>query len=347
MDRRTRQDERIYWSPTGLQGQIDADNQIQDSWDRDAADSPASMVGDVDPAGLEPPHRGRLGDEQLAQRVGRRRRIRPEVAIAVASVAFISLALLKPWPSTPAVLHPSPIAAASLIATSSPASTVAPGTDLPNVPLTVPADLTQRWSTVDWSGLRASDPHSGWGLTEALMPNSGAGPAIIEGPAGPGTILPMTHWVAAGAPPSSVNLSVDVSDSVYAIAVTWPANVHVSSVTFQYTGGSSYEPYLPPPGFPPFTQVTPLPADRVASPPAAAPAPNARSSAPARLGGGGIKSGQFWVPPAEVSGNAIPAEVISAAWKSLPWPWPDGTYRVTLQTQTGPVTIVLRLQQSA
>jgi hypothetical protein len=266
--------------------------------------------------------------------------------LAVAGGIFLIAALLKPWPSTLPARRPSPIAAASPTAATAADPSPTASTPITVIRLGAPDTLVQRWSAVDWSGLRTADPDSGWGFAVAVMPSIGEGPAIIEGPAGLGTILPITHWVTAGSTPSNATLPVRGDDSIYAIAVTWPGGLHVTGVTFQYMGGSGYEPYLPPPGFPPFTQVSPLPAEQVATPrPSSQSGPAA--AAPNAAGDPAIMSGQFWVPPAEVSGNALPSSVIPTAWKSLPWPWPNGTYRVTVSSETGPVTIVLRLQQAA
>jgi hypothetical protein len=334
-------DERSYWSPTDSPGEMAGGDSGEDT-----VRHAGTRRTNLNPGGVETTYRRRLADEEMVQRVGGRRRIRPEVVLAIAGSVFVVAALLKPWPNPLPASRPSPIAAASPTA----AVTIGPSpidnTDVTVIQFGVPDNLVQRWSAVDWSGLRTTDPHSGWGFAAAMMPSVGEGPAIIEGPAGPGTILPMTSWVAAGSPPSNATLPVVGGQNVYAIAVTWPDGLNVTSVTFQYVGGSGREPYLPPPGFPPFTQVSPLPADRVASPAAATQSDPAAAS-PALAGHLAIRSGQFWIPPAEVSGNALSSSTVPTAWKSLPWPWPDGTYRVTVVSQTGPVTIVLRLQQAA
>jgi hypothetical protein len=344
MDDRTGRDERSYWSPTAHPGEVADDDPPEE-----AVRPTRTLRSDFDQGSVETPYRRRLSDEEMVQRVGGRRRIRPELVLTIAGSVFVVAALLKPWPNPLPARQPSPIAAASPTA----AVTVAPSpddnTDAANVAVIqfgVPDNLVQHWSAVDWGGLRTADPHSSWGFAAATMPSVGEGPAIIEGPAGPGTILPMTSWVAAGSPPSNATLPVVGGQNVYAIAVTWPDNLKVTGVTFQFTGSSDREPYLPPPGFPPMTQVSPLPAERVASP-AAATQTDRPAASPVHASHQAIRSGQFWIPPAEVSGNALSNSVIPTAWKSLPWPWPAGTYRVTITSQTEPVTIVLLLQESA
>jgi hypothetical protein len=341
MDDRTRRDERSYWSPTAHPGEIADDDPPEE-----AVRPTRALPSDFDQGGVETPYGGRLSDEEMVQRVGGRRRIRPEFVLAIAGSVFVVVALLKPWPNPLPAGQPSPIAAASPMVAVAVAPSPGDNNDTTNVALIqfgVPDNLIQRWSAVDWSELRTADLHSSWGIAAATMPSVGVGPAIIEGPAGRGTILPMTSWVAAGSPPSNATMPVVGGQNVYAIAVTWPDNLKVTGVTFQFTGSSDREPYLPPPGFPPFTQVSPLPAERVASP-AAATQTDRPAASPAPASHQAIRSGQFWIPPAEVSGNALSNSVIPTAWKSLPWPWPAGTYRVTITSQTEPVTIVLRLQ---
>lgn len=344
MDDRTGRDDRSYLSPTAHPGEIADDDPPEK-----AVHPTSTLRSDFDQGGVETPYRRRLYDEEMVQRVGGRRRVRPELVLTIAGSVFVVAALLKPWQNPLPASQPSPIAAVSPTVAVIVAPSPDHNTDTSNVAVVkfgIPDNLVQRWSAVDWRELRTTDPHSSWGFAAATMPSVGEGPAIIAGPAGPGTILPMTSWVAAGSPPSNATLPVVVGQNVYAIAVTWPDNLKVTGVTFQFTGGSGREPYLPPPGFPPFTQVSPLPAERVASPAAATETDRpAASSVPASHQA--IRSGQFWIPPAEESGNALSSSVIPTAWKSLPWPWPAGTYRVTITSQTEPVTIVLQLQQSA
>jgi hypothetical protein len=336
MNDKTRPDERSYWSPTDARPG-------EDDVPRVSAVRPTDeRRTELDGGGIETYPRSR-DDSDMVQRVGGRRRIRAEVVFAAAGIVFLVAALLKPWPSSAPLRQPSPIAAASPTVAVSSRSSPTKGAPVLVFQQGISGDLIQRWSAVDWSQLRTSDPHSGWGVAAAYMPSIGQGPATIQGPAGPGAILPMTHWVAAGSPPSGATLPAVVGDDVYAIAVTWPDGLAVTGVTFQYMGGAGREPYLPPPGLPPFTQVSPLPADRVATPnasPAASPA-----LASIQPGDASVRSGQFWIPPAEVSGAALSNATIPTAWQSLPWPWPDGTYRVTVRSQTGSVTIVLRMQQ--
>jgi hypothetical protein len=282
---------------------------------------------------------GRLSEGDAIQRVGGRRRIRPEVVLLVAGAIFLVGVLLKPWPN-PTARPRSPIAAAS----SAPAHIqppVLPGeTTPPDAAVGVPGELAQLWSTVDWSILSSTDPHSDWGFAAVNLPSQ------ADNSTGSDAMSPATAWVATDSPPQKVMVPVGHGRSVFALAVTWPADINVSSVTFVYLGGPEHPPYLPPAGFPPFTQVSPLPAERVASPQASAAAtptgpPAARSTLAARRT---VRSGEFWIPPSEAS-SSPPSTSVRAAWRSFPWPWPNGTYRVTVTSLSGTTTISLHLQQ--
>jgi hypothetical protein len=287
-----------------------------------------------------------LGREEAVERVGGRHRFRPEVVLSVAGVAFVILALLKPWP------HALPARQPALIAVATPAAAITAGpspaenTAVQVFQLGVPNGLVHRWSSVDWTLLRATDPHDGWGVAAVFMPSVDVGPAAIEGRAGPRVISPMRHWVAADPLTSSTTVPVVGGQDAYAIAVTWPHDLRVSAVTFQFVSGLDFEPYSPPLGFPPYTQVSPLPANQVASQPVGTGASPAATSSQ-QAGNTAILSGQFWIPPSEASGDALSSSTVPAAWQSLPWPWPNGTYRVTVTFQTGSITLVLRLQHTA
>jgi hypothetical protein len=178
------------------------------------------------------------------------------------------------------------------------------------------------------------------------MPSVEVGPAAIDGRAGPRVISPIRHWVAADPLTSSTTVPVVGGQDAYAIAVTWPHDLRVSAVTFQFVSGLDFEPYSPPLGFPPYKQVSPLPANQVASQPVGIGASPAATSSQ-QAGNTAILSGQFWIPPSEASGDALSSSTVPAAWQSLPWPWPNGTYRVTVTFQTGSTTLVLRLQHTA
>ncbi len=297
-------------------------------------------------------------DEGMFQPVGGHRRFRPEVALVVVAVAFVAGALIKPWPAQAPTGLRSPIAAASPLSSipDGPSATVAaaqPGVSYPNIPpynyrlpfvgpwssastsapgtqLGPSAAATPQWSAVDWSILGASDAHSGWGFTAALMPS------LDMNAAGP-----MTNWVGAGSPPVYATVPLVSGRYAYAIAVTWPNDVNVTGLKFVYLGPPESPPYLPPAGFLPNVQVTPLPAERVSSPSVG---PAALPTIPAWISGasGVIRSGAFWIPPSEASPTALSTS-IDAAWKADPWPWPYGAYQVTVTSDTGPINIVLDL----
>ncbi len=297
-------------------------------------------------------------DESMFQQVGRHRRFRPEVALILVAVAFVAGALIKPWPAQPPRGLPSPISADAPLSSfrGGPSATIAaaqPGVSYPNIPpynyrlpfvgplssaaasgpgtqLGPSAAASPQWSAVDWSILGASDPHAGWGFTAALLPSPDANAAS-----------PMTDWFGAGSPPVYAAVPLVHGRYAYAIAVTWPSDVNVTGLKFVYLGPPQSPPYLPPAGFLPNVQVTPLPADRVSSSslgPAAVPTiPPWVSGA-----GGAIRSGAFWIPPSEASPTALSSS-IDAAWKADPWPWPYGAYQVTVTSDSGPMNIVLDL----
>jgi hypothetical protein len=347
-------DERTFWSPTkqrdGTVIEIDPTE-----GERVVSRRPPSDPG----RRRRQPRTAAAGPEDgMSQRVGGRRRFRPEVAVVLVAAVFVAGALIKPWPAPLPAASASPIAVAPSAITAGPSEAVAAAqaaASYPNIPpsdyrwpffgpwsssapsapgseLAPPsAAATPQWSAVDWSILGASDRHMGWGFTAALMPSPGATAAS-----------PTTNWVGAGSPPVYAAVPLVQGRYAYAIAVTWPSDVNVTGLKFVYLGPPQSPPYLPPPGFLTNVQVTPLPADRVSSPsnvPAATPTipPWVRSA------GGTIRSGMFWIPPSEASSAGLSGSV-DASWQSNPWPWPYGTYQVTVTSDSGPTNIVLDLQ---
>jgi len=309
------------------------------------------------------PSSARVEDDEEIQRVGSRRRIRPEVAVLIVGAIFIFGALAKPWAT--AEQSPGPIAAASgSAALSAAAPAASPGASpgessaLAAVPSAVaypdipPFDYrwpffgsapsagpsagasaiaaTPTWSAVDWSVLNTIDSHSGWGFTAAIMPGASAD-----------SNTPQISWVGAGSPPIYASVPLVQGINVYAVAITWPSTVQVRSVKFVYLGPPQSPPYLPPAGFLPNIQVTPLPATSVASPSAL---PAASLTIPPWLdpAHGVLRSGAFWIPPSQDS-KASASSAITTAWQSNPWPWPYGTYQVTVTSDTSSTNIILDL----
>jgi hypothetical protein len=351
--------ERRYWSPL----ERSAGRVVEiDPFDLDPVNP--QQAADSDPRHRETEPSVRLGipgpDE--IQRVGGRRRLRPEVVLLVVGAVFLIGALTKPWPSRVPVA--SPIAAASQSAPvgagpsgslsaepTGEVAAVAPKASYPDIPPydyrwpffgsapspgasggpAVPtAAPTPTWSAVDWSVLTTADAHSGWGFAAAVMPG-----------AGPGGAIPRMSWIDAGSPPVYASVPLVRGINVYAVAVTWPSSVHVTAVKFVYLGPPRSPPYLPPAGFLPNVQVTPLPALRVASPsirPAAAP------TIPAWLNpaAGAPVSGEFLIPPTDRLHNPI-SSVLRSAWQESPWPWPYGSYLVTVASDSGSTHIILEL----
>lgn len=349
-----RRDDRTYWSPGDEVGGRVLDlgatevGPARTSGKRRKPERPRRALA----AGLDHPDElARADEEGSIQRVGGRRRVRPELLLIFVAAAFVVGALVKPWP------NPVPPASRSLIAASSPSpanGTAAPtapvlppnlpldagggGTAPPDVLVGVPGDPAQLWETVDWSPLGSVDGHAGWGFAAAVLPT------VADGLVGTGTATPTTTWSAAGSPPAAATVPIGRGDSAFAIAVTWPAGMTVSRVTFLYLGGPDHPPYLPPAGFPAFTQVSPLPAASVASP-ASGPAAEHNVAALPSVGTA-LRSGEYWIPPSAAAFNPVTSSVPDA-WQSLPWPWPNGTYRVTVTSPGGATILLLHLQQAA
>lgn len=315
-------------------------------------------TGEVERVTIESARRGprstrrgtNLGDEwdNGVERVGGRRRLRGEIVLLVAGLAFLAGALLKPWPSPAPALHQSPnpsSSSAAIAAVQSPSTTaspsavaypdIAPGNFRGQFP--VPAATaglagaqtgegqTYSWTTVDWSALNAEDEHAGWGFAAAVM---AGGPA---GLASPSALSPTTTWVTLGSPPVYSAVPLVQTRGVFAIALTWPSNVRVSRVSFLYLGGPQHPAYLPPTRFLPNTLLTPLPAASVAS-----------TSSVTGIAGQSIRSGEFLIPPITAASSAA-RHSLAAAWRSSPWPWPYGAYQVTVTSATGTTRVVLEL----
>jgi hypothetical protein len=302
-------------------------------------------------------------DEEQTEHIGGRRKLlRPEVALLVVGAVFLVGALAKPWSSpapaasplaasfvsaSPAVTPSGAIAAAPSGDVAAPGATVfpdippsdyrfpffgsAPSAESPGGSALPTVGPTPTWSAVDWSVLTGLDTHAGWGFTAALMPG-----------VGPGGAEPNMNWVDAGSPPVYASVPLVEGLNVYAVAVTWPSSVRVTAIKFVYLGPPQSPPYLPPAGFLPNVEVTPMPALRVASPPAGA--ADASPTIPAWVdpSSGILKSGEFLIPPSDQWHNAI-ATVLSNAWQTNPWPWPYGTYEVTVTTDSGSKNIILDL----
>jgi hypothetical protein len=353
-------DEREAWSSDKhVDGHV-VDIEPAESTPGRVAVGPRSNVKESRPG----PPSGGFGDREdgLAERVSRRRRVRPEVLLVAIATVFLAGALIKPWtahvpaPSSAPIglVSPSSIATDTASGLTAAADTAdpgaSPGATYPNIPPTdytfpyfgstpffgssssAPSQAlaTPVWSAVDWSVLGATDPHSGWGFTAALMPSPNANAAS-----------PATNWVDAGSPPVYASVPLVRGRYAYAIAVTWPADLNVTGLTFVYLAPPRSPPYVPPADFSPNAQVTPLPADSVTSP-SATPAPIATIPPWFRNGSEAIPSGSFWIAPSEES-PAGSSSSVNAAWQSDPWPWPYGSYLVTVTSDRGKTHIVLDL----
>jgi hypothetical protein len=295
----------------------------------------------VDQPRISDPTPSRIGDgyQGEIQRVGGRRRIRPEIILPIAGALFLAAALVKPWPNPP--IGPQPVAASPSSPTRPPAGQTAD--PLADVQIGVPGQLSKGWAEVDWSVLGLPDMHRDWGFAAVAMPNLTGSTLLTGVPA------PATDWTAIDTTRQATTVTVTQGHSVFALALTWPLGTLVSSVTFVYLGGPENPPDLPPAGFPAFTQVSPLPADGVAPPNAGFDADPDMIPPTKPMGNSAINiihSGTYWIPPSEASFQPTTGS-IETAWRTLPWPWPNGVYRVTIVSAGQTTTIRLNLQRAA
>ncbi len=289
---------------------------------------------------------GSIGDsgEGEIQRVGGRPRLRREVIALTVGALFLTGAMLKPWgggsalPSATAGSSGTPVLLAIAPAIPGSSSTPpwnvgGPQPGLTNTPDSGPdvlGELTQRWAAVDWGVLGTADSHAKWGVSAVLMPDLTTVPKRAVSPP------PKIAWTSAVGLALPATISISPGNRIYGLALTWPASERVASVRFQFVGGPDESPYLPPAGFPPFTKVDALSAELLAIPSASP------TKAPSYTGE--LRSGGFWVPPADASVLASTSVSLASAWVQLPWAWPMGLYRVTVVTAAGTTQIPLRLQ---
>ena len=271
-----------------------------------------------------------------AERVGKRRPIRPELVVAVLGLVFVAGAILKPWGgSVPAR------------SAATPGQSQALQTGLVGLPLL--ADASGRpgpqdtggsryygtaWQAVDWTAVTIPDGHSGWGVAAASLPlRIGAAGVAPEA-------KPDVQWIPATSAASHTTLAVARGRRVFAFAITWPSDEVVTSVTVNYTGSMTEPPYVASGGLKAFTDISPLPATAVV-PTHRPPLPTAAAAS-----GRPISSGQFWVPPTDAS-PLVDAAAPAQSWSTLPWPWPMGHYKITIATSAGAITMGLTLQDRA
>jgi hypothetical protein len=271
-----------------------------------------------------------VAEDDAIQRVGGRRRIRSEVLLLAAGAVFLAGALAKPWPNPAATARSTGVAPSASLA-------ISPD-DSPDIHIGISSDVAQGWSAVDWSVLRGTDPHPKWGIATTVMPS------LLNGLAEPDKASPKTTWTAATSPTGDLTVPVVHGLSAYAIAVTWPHNLDVTQVTFQYLGGPDFYSDIAPPGFPPFVQVSPSPGNGVALPMAVGSFGTSKSPV-AISTGKTLSSGEFWIPPSDASLNAAIASPVPPDWRLLPWPWPNGSYAVRVTASTGTTTLFLKLEQ--
>jgi hypothetical protein len=252
------------------------------------------------------------------EHVGRRHFVRPDLAALMVGAVFIAAALVKPWGNIVSV--PSPPGSPQI---SSQPLVIDRGSSEPTLPDYLDG-LSRAWTGVDWRFLSETDTHSGWGISAASMAETTASTPL------PIVHIPSVRWtpVSTATPPTIIDVGHGMD--VFAIAITWPEDLRVTSVSFEYLGNGYDPPSATSGGFEPYTQLIPLSADAVA-------APTEQPSS------GSPHSGEFWVPPAIKSPVTVDRSLVSA-WRLLPWSWPLGEFKVTITSQQQPVTLPIYLR---
>jgi hypothetical protein len=272
-------------------------------------------------AGGRPPTIGDEEDGRL-ERVGRRHLIRPELGALAVGAIFILAALVKPWGAVRPV--PSPSASASAFTNQEPLVNVQAPQEPPLPPYLT--DLARGWAGVDWSFLSTDDTHVGWGIAAATMPE------VRTSTPRPTLQVPAVFWVPVPTATPTTVVDVGPNDGVFALAITWPADVRVTDISVEYLGSGYDPPYTTSGGFQPYTQLSPLRADSVVTP-----TEQPTEASP--------RSGEFWVPPA-IASPVTADRSAAVAWHELPWPWPLGGYKITITSQHLPTSLALFLRQT-
>ena len=275
----------------------------------------------IDTAGSPNTSAALKGEESESfERVGRRHFIRPERGALVVGAVFILAALVKPW----GAVVPVPSASASASISNAPLLDIQSPQEPPLPPYL--ADLSLGWAGVDWGFLRMTDSHVGWGISTAMMAQ------VTTSTPRPTPHVPSVVWtpVPTASPATVLDVGPDVG--VFGLAITWPEDVRVTDISVEYLGSAYEPPYLTSGGFQPFTQLSPLSGDSLL-------APGGQPTA------GPLHSGRFWVPPA-ITSPVTADRSAATAWRQLPWPWPLGSYMITITSQHQPTDMALLLRQT-
>ena len=286
--------------------------------------------------------------------IGRRGPFRPEVIALLLGIAFVAAALVKPWPGSPRAAAGSPSAAVAVATASDGVGTPAAPTASPtiNVYALIPpynyrlgpypppmARMTATptplpvtaWTGVDWTFLASLDTHDRWGVSALTLPN--------QAPSD-GTPNPSVSWTPEIAPWSPSVLAIPGGSSAYALAITWPSGLRVTTVSIDYLGAADSRPTVDMPVVSPASHMTPVSALAVATP-----SDRSGPTATPAYVDGGLVSGTYWIAPSSDLTSPTPAHV-QAAWQSTPWAWPLGMYRATLLSNAGTMLVVLELVAS-
>jgi hypothetical protein len=377
-------DGRTYWNP-------DHDNPGEEDAP-DAGRTPIRRASLGRPAKIG---RGGYGRDELAAGrvfetyerdapppIAPRRRIWPALVAVAFGPILVAAVLIKPWGSATSVASPSakPAATVQTIAGPTASSDLAsgsgylPGGTDPSAGIGGHIYKSQDWSAMDWAFLVQDDSHAQWGFTTVSVQG------VKMAPNDPAP-TPQITWSPTGTTVPEASADVPDASRLLAIAVTWPANVKVTDVTFAFLGGPGYPAYLPPPGFDYDVPVRATPASEIAGPSPAAQVPQTLRLAQTTISGPVVgiyatepfqdigtaielaapasrpamivlaaqpnsrtylTSGQFWIAPRAMSGLAR-SIAIGTAWRTLPWEWPVGTYQVTVAHDGTVTTLYLIL----
>ena len=258
------------------------------------------------------------------ERVGKRHFIRPELGALAVGAVFILAALVKPWGAVAPAPSPSGSASVAVSISNAPLLDGQSSQEPPLPPYLV--ELSRGWAGVDWSFLGMTDGHVGWGISTATMAE-----VTLSTPR-PTVQVPSVVWTPVPTATPATVLDVSPDAGVFALAVTWPEDVRVTDIAVEYLGSGYEPPYLTSGGFQPYTELSPLRADSVLT--------SAGQSTQ-----GSPRSGEFWVPPA-ITSPVTADRSAAVAWRQLPWPWPLGSYKITITSQHRPVDLPLILRQT-